>query len=228
VTLSRTGSDDAKATETAWPVTCAAVRACNPVVFNGSWLIDLPFGKGKRYGSSAGSIADALIGGWEISGFLHIRSGLPQSPGDDYWATNWFVRSVGTFLTPVHTSVSRHGPNGQPNIFSDANAAYQQLAFTMPGESGSRNSLESPAYSAVDMAVHKSFRMPWNETHRIQARVSAYNLFNTVNFSTTSIASPQVHRALSGKSRTLLVLVAAHAKWNSRSVMSSSFVSCSF
>ena len=156
--------------------------------FSASWVIALPFGKGKRYGSSAGSTRDALIGGWEISQVLRIRSGLPLSPGDDYWATNWFVRSNGTFLTPVHSGVTRHGPNGQPNLFSDANAAYQQLAFTMPGGSGSRNSLESPAFSSVDMAIHKSFRMPWNENDRIQARVSAYNLFNTVNFSTTSIA----------------------------------------
>ena len=103
-----------------------------------SWVVDLPFGKGKRYGSSAGSISDALIGGWEISGLLHIRSGLPLSPGDDYWATNWFIRSNGTFLAPVHTKVIQHGPNGQPNLFADANAAYQQLAFTMPGENGSR------------------------------------------------------------------------------------------
>jgi hypothetical protein len=154
--------------------------------FNASWVFDLPFGKGKRYLPSAGSLEDAAIGGWEISGLLRMRSGLPLSPGDAYWATNWFVRSVGTFVGPVKTNVTKHGPDGQPNLFADPAAAYQLLRFTEPGGSGSRNFLRSPAYAAVDVAVHKSFRMPWSESHSIQARLTAYNVFNSVNFTTNS------------------------------------------
>ena len=30
--------------------------------------------------------------------------------------------------------------------------------------------------------MHKTFLMPWSERQRLQLRVSAYNLFNSVNF----------------------------------------------
>ena len=34
----------------------------------------------------------------------------------------------------------------------------------------------------MSMDVHKTFLMPWSERQRLQLRVSAYNLFNSVNF----------------------------------------------
>jgi hypothetical protein len=37
------------------------------------------------------------------------------------------------------------------------------------------------------MGVHKSFRL-WNERTRLQLRATAFNVFNTVNFSDTGIS----------------------------------------
>src|SRR5262249_52403412 len=38
-------------------------------VFGGNY--DLPFGKGKQFGSRAGRTLDALIGGWSVNGILN-------------------------------------------------------------------------------------------------------------------------------------------------------------
>src|SRR5438552_4354985 len=35
---------------------------------NANWIYELPFGQGKQFGSGMGKIANALIGGWTISG----------------------------------------------------------------------------------------------------------------------------------------------------------------
>ena len=56
---------------------------------NSNWVIDLPFGRGKTFGSGMGRAADAIFGGWGLSGLFHWSSGLPFSvfPGDG-WPTN--------------------------------------------------------------------------------------------------------------------------------------------
>jgi hypothetical protein len=47
-----------------------------PHVFVVNYLIELPFGKGKRW-LSGGGISDRLFGGWQLSGIQRYQSGLP-------------------------------------------------------------------------------------------------------------------------------------------------------
>jgi hypothetical protein len=42
-------------------------------------IMDLPFGKGKRFLNSGG-LTDKLVGGWRLSGVLTLQSGLPINP----------------------------------------------------------------------------------------------------------------------------------------------------
>jgi hypothetical protein len=42
-----------------------------------SGILELPFGKGRRFGSNASGIVDALIGGWQIEGVYTYQSGFP-------------------------------------------------------------------------------------------------------------------------------------------------------
>jgi hypothetical protein len=40
-----------------------------------NWTYELPFGQGRRFGSSAGPILDRIIGGWSFDGIARIQSG---------------------------------------------------------------------------------------------------------------------------------------------------------
>jgi hypothetical protein len=44
-----------------------------------TWVYDLPFGKGKRWMSSAPKPANAVLGGWSVQGFNTVMSGEPYS-----------------------------------------------------------------------------------------------------------------------------------------------------
>jgi hypothetical protein len=49
-----------------------------------NWIADLPFGRGKKFGSNAGGFVDRVIGGWQFAGFGTARS--------NYWSLptgNW-------------------------------------------------------------------------------------------------------------------------------------------
>jgi hypothetical protein len=52
----------------------------------------------------------------------------------------------------------------------------------LPGFSGSRNTIIGPAFADFDADLHKSFVMPWSDGQRLQIRISAFNVFNSVNF----------------------------------------------
>jgi hypothetical protein len=159
---------------------------------NGFWLLDLPFGKGKHFGADVGRLTDALIGGWQWTGTLRFHTGFPLGPANGFnFPTNFFLTPNGSLLQNAKSSLTRCGPVGNPpaankcfpNLFSDPLGVLNMIAPTLPGGDGSRNIFRGPAYFATDMGVYKSFRMPWKESQRLQFRVTAFNVFNTVNFS---------------------------------------------
>jgi len=163
--------------------------------FNGYYVVDLPFGKGRKYLDSANRLADAVVGGWELTGTVRWHSGFPESPGDGFdFATNFFLTSSGTWTGPTNTNLTRdalrsNGAYSGPNLFSNPDSVFaNDIAFTLPGLSGSRNVLTGPAYFATDMGLYKTFKMPWSEGQHMQFRVTAYNLFNSVNFDDTTLS----------------------------------------
>ncbi len=152
--------------------------------FNGDVVMDLPFGRGRHYFTGAGRLLDAFVGGWQLSGIARWRSGFPESPTNGFnFPTNFFLTTNGTFASIPNSNLVRHGAFGVPNLFSDANAAFNDTAFTLPGLPGSRNVVSGPAYATADIAVSKAFRITERQTLKFQVRT--YNIFNSVNFDDT-------------------------------------------
>jgi hypothetical protein len=151
---------------------------------NAHWLVDLPFGRGGWFGKNASGALDSLIGGWQIAGVLRWHSGFPLSPTNGgNQATNTFGTTFATVLGRLQSDITRRDPNGRPNLFRDPAAARALLAYTRPGEVGSRNAINGPGYFALDLGLHKNFRMPWSERHSLQLRATGFNILNTTNFS---------------------------------------------
>jgi len=50
--------------------------------FKVNWLYELPFGRGRAFGSNVNGFVDKLIGGWEFDGGGRVQSGLIQSFGN--------------------------------------------------------------------------------------------------------------------------------------------------
>jgi len=162
--------------------------------FNGTAVIDLPFGHGHHYGGDSSRLVNALIGGWEITSAMRWHSGFPESPSNGFnFPTNFFLTASGTLTTPLSTQVTRNvgkvdgsGNPILPNLFANPAAAQADVTFTLPGLPGSRNVLIGPAYAAVDAGINKSFNI--TERQRLQFRVTAFNLFNSVNFSDATLS----------------------------------------
>jgi hypothetical protein len=74
----------------------------------------------------------------------------------------------------IHVDPTTH----QLQFFADADAAVNAFSFPFGGDTGQRNALRGPRYVDVDMAFQKTFQMPWAESHNLQFRAEAFNIFN--------------------------------------------------
>ncbi len=73
------GSKDARSSANNYSFTSERADNISDVrqSFNFNLLYEVPFGTGKKYGSSASPLAKGLIGGWEVSSLINARTGLP-------------------------------------------------------------------------------------------------------------------------------------------------------
>ena len=180
--------------------------AFNPNAFRGSSdfdarhnittdiLLQLPFGKGKKFAGNAPVWLDETIGGWQLALIGRYHSGLPtvMTYGGIY-NVNYENSSI-AIAKPGYTPVTSYGidQNGLPSLFANTNAANNYEA-SYPGVTGTRAIIRLPGFTNFDMSLGKSFAMPW-EGHRLQFRAEAFNVFNNVNFYAPqlSLSSPAV------------------------------------
>lgn len=155
---------------------------------NANWVVELPFGKGKRYAAGVGSVLDAIVGGWQVSGLTRWTSGYPFTVDNgNFWATNWDEQGIAQMINRPKTGRYRQVVNGLPvfGVFPDSNAAWGNFQNPFPGQSGSRNVLRGDGYAGLDMALSKTWKMPW-ENHSLQFRWNVFNVPNLHRFNVQS------------------------------------------
>jgi len=116
---------------------------------NSNWLVNLPYGRGRAFGANSGGFANAVLGGWELTGLFRWTSGFPVSVGNGAaWATNWDLSGYATQIGPKPTTKTTM-VNGEPNLFKDPNTAITSYRQDFAGEVGGRNTLRGPGYFGV-------------------------------------------------------------------------------
>ena len=152
-------------------------------------IVDSPLGRGRRYGAHLPAYLDALIGGWQLTWQMFIKSGTqftpmwlcdncePVVPGNiasgSVDATGGFY---GTSFRPVVT--------GNPNVVS-GDRIWDPAAFALPPlgaglfdnpQVATRNILFGPGTYGVNMGIRKVFR--FHERLRAELGADFNNIFN--------------------------------------------------
>jgi hypothetical protein len=162
-------------------------------IFNANFIMDLPFGRGKRFGGSMNPFVDAVFGGWTLSGIVSGRSGLAFSPAPSVgsFPISFVLSSPAVVTNPGAFGVNVHNvPTGAADniqYYADPVAANAALRDPHNGEIGARNVLRGPRYWNFDMGLAKRFKAPWSEGQRFTLRVDAFNLTNSNMFATPNI-----------------------------------------
>jgi hypothetical protein len=151
-----------------------------PNSFNSNFVWAIPVGRNKHYAGHLPAIADALVGGWQLTGIWRYHTGLPinfqEVTGFNAVAAQQASNAVR--IRPLTTSTADVG--GYPNIFANPVTAYQSFENAMPGQQGDRNVFRLPHYSTMDAGLSKSFHL--FESHTIQVRWEVFNITNSQPF----------------------------------------------
>ncbi len=142
----------------------------------GNWVFELPFGPNRAFLSKGGRMSRALDG-FSVSGDFDFATGLYFTP--QYNSTAAQIAAGGNYtLRPDR--VFGTGIAGGGTVFNWFNKA----AFVAPANgfgTASRNSIEGPGTVAIDASLSRTVSL--GETRSFEARVTANNVFNTVQYS---------------------------------------------
>jgi hypothetical protein len=157
-----------------------------PQRFVASYLYQLPFGRGHRFGGSMNKIADWAVGDWEITGITTFQKGFPFSV-----LCNDVDGLLITFVQRCNLVGDPGSPHGSSDWFNTA--AFQQPLPGQFGDSG-RNILREPGINNWDVGIDKTFA--FNEKVHFQLRLETFNAFNHADLG----LDPTVPGVLAGNS----------------------------
>lgn len=156
------------------------------------YVYQLPFGRGKALLGGASQFADALVGGWQLSGILRSTSGLPFSLGEPGYTTDWTYGSGAVVTGQV--KMRRHfDQNGDPQFFDNPNTINNGVStgtpirLPYPGEGGERNNFRGDGYFSLDSGLSKSWKL--GEFGALKFAWEVYNVTNTARFDPFSIGN---------------------------------------
>jgi trimeric autotransporter adhesin len=143
----------------------------------GNWLIELPFGPNRAF-FNKGGVTSKVLDGFSVSGTFTIASGNYFTPL--YTQNEEETSSGNVYQQRPNRDFSQplKGP-GTVNEFFNAKA----FAVAAAGQYGtaSPGSIEGPGTVAVTASLSRTVQM--GETRSFEARATATNVFNTVQYS---------------------------------------------
>lgn len=151
-----------------------------------SIIYDLPYGEGRRFGSTAPFVMREVLGGWQVTLINSATSGMPVN-------LNYSLpTSAGTVVTDIYTfrpNVIGNPKNpGSKHVKTpSALTGYLNSANVVIPTSGSpfgnaqRNMVTSDPFFQADLGLHKAFRL-WREGTKLDFRAEAFNVLNKVNY----------------------------------------------
>ena len=142
-----------------------------PNIFSGSFVYDIPVGRGKSF-STNNTVADYLLGNWQVGGILSIHSGSPF----DVLVSNGDTAGTGNTVERANLMLSNPYAQGQgPTTYLNA-AAFGVPALETYGNLG-RNSLRTNSFHNLDISLTRRF--PIRERANLEFRADAFNISNT-------------------------------------------------
>ena len=171
------------------------VGSYNQPFNNTSTLVwDLPYGKGRKFGSSANPVLVAILGGWRGTLINTMASGLPVNL--NYGPSSQFqITTLGISYRPnlLGDPMAPLDQRSIGNYFNKANVVIPVDAqHPYPFGNAGRNSVRAYAYYNTDLGLHKDFPL-WKESKKLEFRAEFFDLFNKTNFT-----APNSTRSSSG------------------------------
>jgi hypothetical protein len=159
---------------------------------SGTAVYDLPFGRGRQFGSNINRIADEAVGGWKFSTAVVSYSGFPETiTGPDNNSNSYGVSRANQYLPLkiVHRSINNwYGTDPSATPCTQPGARINSLGVACAFGAAASNtfgtstngSTRGPGYLNVDMSAFKDFVVFREQT--LGFRFDAFNALNIASY----------------------------------------------
>ncbi len=162
----------------------------NNLVIN--YGVNLPYGRGEKYGANVNGFANSVLGGWRVNGITILKSGLPlalvaQSNGLSTFGGGTAPFGLGAgIIRPNYTSGCDKNAAGAPHSAARVLAYFNTSCFTQPGNFSFGNeprvdaALKSQGGANFDVAAEKNFDI--TELVKLRFTTQIFDIFNHAQF----------------------------------------------
>jgi carboxypeptidase family protein len=167
--------------------------------FTASVLYDLPFGKGKYWGSGWSSPVDAALGHWSVNLIERATSGFPlfvvdsTNPSEVNFSYNGLAVSRPNQVGDPNKPGPEGGRTDCPAQIHTISFWFNPCAFASApfGQlgTGARAPVYGPRFVNTDFSIIKDFPLSFREGMGLQFRAEFFNLFNHPQYWMPGISS---------------------------------------
>jgi trimeric autotransporter adhesin len=154
--------------------------------FTGNWVAELPFGPNRAFLNKGGFWA-YMFDGFSLSGTFTFATGTYLTP--TYSNSQTSSAGANTFTLRPDRDFSQSIKTSALVKTGTVTNWFNPAAFTIPAAgaygTASQGSIEGPGTVSVNASLSRTFNM--GETRSLEARVTANNVFNTVQYSGVSV-----------------------------------------
>lgn len=141
-------------------------------MFVTSGIVELPFGRGRHFGSTWNAFTDTILGGWQVSYLLKQQSGAPLSFGN-------FLLKQGMTIDDIALPRGERSIERWFNVDAFDRVPANQLVSNVRTTPARLAEVRGPGYVVLDLGIMKNIALVGRT--RLQLRLEAYNALNTTN-----------------------------------------------
>jgi len=158
-----------------------------------SYVLDLPFGHGKRYMSSATGAVDKLVSGWGVDGVTVFQKGFPLvfTNGNPNYTTSFGGGSRPNVVPGCSKGAPAGGLSNKLNEWFNTACFVSPADFTFGDESRTDATLRGSGVNNFDFSLFKRTQFGPDNKLGLEFRTEFFNLFNRTQFAppNTSVGS---------------------------------------
>jgi hypothetical protein len=149
-------------------------------VFVTSGIVELPFGRGRRYGQQWNGLVDGLLGGWQVSFLFKAQSGAPLGFGcaTTLGSCNFVLRD-GFTVDDIKLPADERTVDRWFNVDAFERATNRQLVSNVRTQPSRFEDIRGPGYAVLDLGILKNVDL--TSRLKLQLRAEAYNAINRAN-----------------------------------------------
>lgn len=179
-----------------------------PDVFQISWVYQLPFGKGKMYGSHWNGIVDGFLGGWQLNGSYRWDDGTPlilglsggtsaptYNQGPNYPTQLQIAGNYGNTLQYFTNAAGAAAPATTTYTTASGATCYTDPWYPCQYADGNAPrtlNVRAPGTNNWTASLFKDFPL-WNESSKLEFGIEGFNIFNHVQFAPPALTVGQAN-----------------------------------